>query len=395
MKFPTLYKKTQTGATQQWCIETEDNVIITRYGQLDGAEQEARDTIKEGKSSGKKNATTAEQQTVLEAKAKWEKQTKKGYVEDVNRAEAGENDHKGGIDPMLAKKWSEDGKTVTKDGLKHIKFPAIVQAKYDGMRCIAVVENGKCTLWSRTRKPINSVPHIARAYEERLTSLGISDVVFDGELYRDDYKDEFEKIIELCRPDAPVPGHEIVQHHIYDIPSHEGSNAERDRIRAALIGTASDVLKNVESIIVTDTAEAFAAFRRYRDQGYEGAIIRNTFGKYKNARSFDLMKIVELVTMEFKIVGVYEGRGKLAGCAIFICSIHPDAEDLGVVTGDVNKVLRPGDFTVKMEGATDGLRKYLTDETTWRRKQLTVEFRNWTRKKVPRFPVAKGVRDYE
>jgi predicted DNA-binding WGR domain protein len=79
MKLPTLYKKTSTGADQEWSISTEGSTIVTRWGRVGGAIQEGRDLIKVGKSFDKKNETTATQQAEAEAQSRWEKKLQKGY----------------------------------------------------------------------------------------------------------------------------------------------------------------------------------------------------------------------------------------------------------------------------------------------------------------------------
>src|SRR5690349_19744126 len=79
---PTLFKKTATGAIQEWTIGTMGQTIVTRWGQKGGAIQETKDVIHHGKNSGRANATTATQQAELEAHSQWEKKLKKGYVQD-------------------------------------------------------------------------------------------------------------------------------------------------------------------------------------------------------------------------------------------------------------------------------------------------------------------------
>lgn len=131
MKLPTLYKLTQTGAIQLWEIRTEDNLIITEFGQLDGKIQTTVDTIKEGKNVGKVNETTAVQQAEAEAKATWTKKLKKGYVESVEAAQQKETSDviEGGVFPMLApsKSYPTDPNLA-----KKIVYPAYIQPKLDG-----------------------------------------------------------------------------------------------------------------------------------------------------------------------------------------------------------------------------------------------------------------------
>src|ERR1019366_10126555 len=95
--FPILYKKTSTGAIQEWTIGTDMDpnhstafVIWTVYGQVNGQLQKTIDYISRGKNIGKTNETSIEQQANAEAQAKWEKKLKSGYVESIKAAEAGE-----------------------------------------------------------------------------------------------------------------------------------------------------------------------------------------------------------------------------------------------------------------------------------------------------------------
>jgi DNA ligase-1 len=214
-KFDKLFKKTSTGAIQFWEISVDTSnlgfktvgEITTKYGQLGtDSPQQTLDIIKEGKNVGKANGTTPYEQAVAEAQAKWEKQKKKGYVESKEAAEAGELDDliEGGIVPMLAH-------TFEKQGHK-IKYPAYVQKKYDGLRMIAILKDGVCTLWSRTRKPITSLPHIIAEIEDRFEE----DIVLDGECYNHKFKDNFEHIVHLVRQEEPDEECTDVEYHIYD-----------------------------------------------------------------------------------------------------------------------------------------------------------------------------------
>ena len=120
-----------------------------------------------------------------------------------------------------------------------------------------------------------------------------------------------------------------------------------------------------------------AAFKAFRKEGYEGAIVRNADGLYVNKRSFDLQKVKEFDDAEFKVVGVVEGRGALAGHGIFVC-----------VTKDGTK------FEAKMSGAQAELKKFHQNPELALGKWLTVQFQGYTNKAgVPRFPVALRLRE--
>jgi DNA ligase-1 len=121
-------------------------------------------------------------------------------------------------------------------------------------------------------------------------------------------------------------------------------------------------------------------FNLFRAEQYEGAMLRNKDSKYVNKRSYDLLKLKEFDDDEFEIIGIEEGRGKLAGhVGAFVCK-----------TSDGKT------FLAKMSGDTEKLADYFKDHSLWSGKRLTVQYQGLTGKeRVPRFPVGKSIRDYE
>jgi DNA ligase-1 len=392
MQQPTLYRKSSKGKLLQWTVWTEENTIITEWGESTGQLQTTQDLIKECKNPGKKNETTPTQQAEKEAKALWTKKLKGGYVKTSTAAMAGETSEliKGGIWPMLAHRYDKKGDKIS--------FPAYAQPKLDGHRCIAMVdENGKCTLWSRKRMQITSMPHIVKAIEE-LGCVGY----LDGELYNHAYKDEFETITHMIKRDTPCPGghgctrtaarggpckgYTEVQYHIYDtVPLPENIDVATFELRIGqrdlVLKTPKDPLIPVDTIDVEDEDDVMLAFERWLDEGYEGAIIRNRAGKYKSvsasSRSTDLQKVKEFDDDEFIITDVKEGKGKLAGHGIFICKTADGAA-----------------FEAKMKGKLVDLKQYWDDKSLAVGRQMTVQYQGYTKKsKVPRFPVAVRFRE--
>lgn len=371
-KLPTLFKKTSAGAIQCWRIDTVDNVIVTRWGQEGGAEQKTEDIIHSGKNLGKANATTAVEQAQLEALARWEKQLKnKKYVQSINEAEAGKRDERvlGGVDPMLAHRFDQHG--------DKLKYPCYAQPKLDGHRCLAVIQQGECTLWSRTRKPITGVPHINRAIARMACEKygDSADFVLDGELYCHDYREKFEELTSFIRQVTPKPGHEVVEYHIYDMPSMTTAvYALRNTLLNDMFPLrATGPLKLVETVSIADEDELMFAFERFRAQGYEGAMARNADGAYVGKRSYDLLKLKEFEDAEFVVVDVEEGRGKMAGHAVFLC------KGFGVAH-----------FRAKMKGELSELKKYFDKPELAVGRQLTVQYQGLTKTGLPRFPV--GIR---
>jgi len=391
---PTLYKKTSTGAIQYWIISVVDidpPVIRTEYGQV-GTEnpQVTEDIIREGKNVGRANETSRGVQAHAEAKAKWTKQLKKGYVKSIAEAEAGATDAviAGGALPMLAHKFKEHG--------HKIKYPALGQPKLDGIRCIAIKKGGVCTLWSRTRKPILSVPHIAAAVE----ALIGGDLVLDGELYNHDYRNDFEEIISLVRPDEPVKGHEVVQYHIYDTINGDTNRQRSEFLRSifksmeALTGTSTvgftadgdfdvkwdETLQLVPTREIASASDVEPFYEEMRELGYEGAMMRNADGLYVPKRSYDLLKHKGISQDgEYKIVDFEEGRGRLQGHIGAFWCVTPEGKR----------------FKAKLKGKTTKLKEYFKDYALWEGKMLTVQYQNFTAEGKPRFPIGIAIRDYE
>lgn len=370
LELPKLYKKTSTGAIQTWKIATEGNEITTVYGLDLGKKQVAREVITTGKNIGKANETTPEQQAQAEAQSQWEKKLKKGYVQ--NKADAQDdkvdtNAITGGVDPMLAKSYDKDSKKVS--------YPAYVQPKLDGHRCIAICKDGTVTLWSRTRKRINSMPHIVKWLEENVANHG-GDIILDGELYNHDYKDRFEELTSKIRQSSPQPGHEIVQYWVYDIVTDDPFSTRVKEVEMINELTPSGPVVGLATFEVTDEADMIQKFGVFIDQGYEGLMVRNTAGVYKGKRSSDLQKVKMMQDAEYEIVDVVSGRGKMEGLAIFRC-----------VTEDGRE------FGAKMKGALDDLRKYLDNKDDYIGKQLTVQFQKFSAEGTPIFPVGLRIRE--
>jgi DNA ligase-1 len=325
----------------------------------------SQDTIKEGKGYGTINETTPQEQAVKEAKAKHTKQLKKGYVTAISDAQSGEVDEiiEGGVLPMLAKKYKEDK--------KHIKFPCAIQPKLDGMRCIYHQKG----LWSRTRKPINALDYLLEA----LSKIDVN-LVLDGELYNHDLKEEFEVIMSAARRDEASKDSLKIQYHVYDVVLDKPFS---DRTKLLKELTSHPSIKIVPTKTVNNEEELLKAYEEFMDMGYEGAIIRNLDSKYENKRSNNLQKLKEFSDDEFKVVGIEEGRGKLAGhVGAFICEIN---DKLGKRT-----------FNAKAEGKQEFLKECFENPSLWKGKQLTVRYQGFTTKNVvPRFPVGVRFRDKE
>jgi DNA ligase-1 len=406
--FPTLYQKTATGSIQEWTISVrpisdgaeEWGEIVTQFGQVGGKLQRTSDQVTEGKNPGKKNATTALEQAIKEAQAKWTKSLKKGYVESIEAAQADQVDAlvEGGIEPMLApnKSYPKDGNLV-----KALVFPAFFQPKLDGIRCIAIIENGHATLWSRTRKRIKSVPHIIEALERAFPFSG--KFILDGELYTHDLRDEYEVLISIVRQDQPdtEKRHEAMEYHIYDMVEAPATSVSdpvtpetpffrRNSAVEALVADCARPICRVPTTWVTCMAELLNCYEVALGDGYEGGMARNADAPYESGkRSKHLQKMKEFEDHEFRIMGVNEGRGKDAGTASTfdillpcLCCTPAKGAPGAIAKAGINKP-----YAYKKE--------VFNTPSMWQGKKLTVTLKRWTDANLPYLPRAKAIRDYE
>lgn len=368
---PVLFKKTATGAIQKWMIGVEGTTIVTIYGQVGGAIQTTRDLIKSGKNQGRKNETAAEEQATKEAFSRWEKKKKSGYVISIAAAKAGEVDEiiEGGASPMLAK--------VYQDYENKISGRVAIQPKLDGARMICVIGNrGEVSLWTRTRKRIYSMEHIEESVAELAYKRSWRNMVLDGEAYNHDLKNSFEKLMSAFRKDNPTPEAQKLEYHVYDVMSDECFSM-RSKILGDINLYGGRHIWAVETHFVEGKDRIKEYYKKWVEMGYEGAMVRLLGEGYKNKRSGQLLKLKEFLDAEFIIIGVEEGRGKLAGHAgNFICKTKSGKE-----------------FGVKMSGETSFLKTIFDNQEEYIGQLLTVKYQGLTSDGIPRFPVGLRIRE--
>lgn len=355
--FAPLYKQTVTGKIQKWIISVEKDTVITEYGQVDGKKQTTRDIIKAGKNIGRANATTIETQALAQAQQTFDAKLKDGYVEDIAHAKKTKNTLQA-IAPMLA--YTIEQKE------KYVVFPALAQPKLDGLRCIAIIKQGKVKLFSRSQKEYLTVPHIAAELERLYPN---TDITLDGELYNHEYKDSFNTIIHLAKRDGVHADHTKIEYHIYDVIS-PGSHAKR----MAVVRFGA-YCKRVNTVTINSRAELEVFQTLCIEQGYEGCMYRHPTGEYEHKRSNFLLKVKTFQDDEFKIIGAEEGTGKLMGAIGAFVLITKK----GVI------------FKAKPACTLEQSREYWRIWKNCVDRKATVKFQNYTPDGAPRFPVFKCI----
>ena len=212
------------------------------------------------------------------------------------------------------------GCMLAHDGAKHPKKIAgecFVEYKYDGVRVIAIVQNGSATLHSRNGKLLENFPHI----EEALSKPEFEGLVFDGEVMSEDFQALMKQVHR--KEGAQTEDSYLA---VFDMLTLDEFNAggtgmnaiaRRDRIEQ-LSGLFNYRIQLVEATLMNlDTDDGQAKFQAMNklalEEGYEGLMIKPTHEGYKCKRSHAWLKIKPFIEVTLKVVSLEEGTGKNEG----------------------------------------------------------------------------------
>ena len=205
-----------------------------------------------------------------------------------------------------------------------IKFPAVVQRKLDGVRCLSWTDaKGDVVMMSRRNNPFYGLDHIRK----EIKTLNLPpNIVLDGELYAHGDKMTFQKLAGLVRrqtvKDADAKEIEKIRYHVYDmIDLNDRMKPFKDRHKFLVnnIGAKKTVyLDVVENFIVANSQEGDRRHSQFVQEGFEGLMFRNIDSPYQGKRSAHLQKYKKFDDAEFKVIGYEEAQGKDAGTVIWV-----------------------------------------------------------------------------
>lgn len=199
-----------------------------------------------------------------------------------------------------------------------LSYPCYIQPKLDGFRCVYHPDKG---LVSRTGKVIPNKR--LEAYFEALYT--VKGYVLDGELYSHDVG--FNEIQSLLTTESkPIP--KGLKFTIFDaMPKDQWDNKScqapyENRLKLvrevvySMVATPKKVI-DVVNDEVESAQEVKINYRKHLNDGYEGAIIRSTDGKYlwkrATVKSGEILKLKPFKSVDVKIKDVYEGKRELGG----------------------------------------------------------------------------------
>jgi ATP-dependent DNA ligase len=224
-----------------------------------------------------------------------------------------------------------------------------IEKKYDGIRGMAFVENGKVKFLTRNDKPVWNTELIEA---EILRQVGGMNVVIDGELYAGSWADS----LSITKTQSLHPKREKLQFVVFDMMPLEDfnnnnctadQNTRRTGMELYLFNPMQDPLSKLLKYLVPspvypvqDMSDVIKLSQQFLNEGYEGAIVKNKYGLYTFDRSDSWIKIKPSrlgADIDVPIVGIVEGKGRLAGSVGKIDVLYNGVKS-GVGTGLSDKV---------------------------------------------------------
>lgn len=430
-EYSVLYKNKSKSKVTKWEIKIEPisdlnqtiskyNIIVT-FGEIDGKQQTHITSVEKGKSN-----RSIYQQAVLEANSKWnEKKNRDGYTDTepvkkiASLTTTTTRTFSEKFSPMLANTFNINLYKLPNITNTHIPaaipstrgykitFPAFVQRKYDGIRCIAYLDSSNnVILESRKGVRFTQFTNIEFGlklfFEQAKIHIdnGQSEILlptrfyFDGELYSNSIS--FETINGCVRLTKNITNENRnninkIQYHIYDCFNGNKPTAffkERITILKNIFeGVRSEddtrqilnIIREVDTEDVIGVEDIKIKHAQYVENGFEGIMIRDPEGIYEpNKRSKYLQKYKEFMEEEFEIVGFHDGEGVDRELVIWEC-----------ITNDGKP------FSVRPRTTFEERKRLFKEASNYLGKKLTVIFQEFSPDMIPRFPVGKAIREIE
>jgi DNA ligase-1 len=187
--------------------------------------------------------------------------------------------------------------------------------KYDGCRCLAFIEDGIVELYSRQGKKYEGCKEI----EEELLSLGINNVMLDGEIlaincdYDNVYKETTKRLKNKKENKTGLyfMVFDYIEKDEYD--KLKGVYSYRERREKLDSIEQTEHIKVAPLLVATENMDVIMdLLDEYRDKGAEGLMV-SLDKPYEFKRSKTLLKLKVMSTIDLRVVGFEEGTNKNKG----------------------------------------------------------------------------------
>lgn len=191
-----------------------------------------------------------------------------------------------------------------------IKYPVRVEAKLDGLRCIAVKHKGEVSMFTRSGTPLETLPRIKAAIE----SIPLDNFVLDGEAMADSWEDSASVMMssKTKKDDGSILYHvfDFVWFTDWQAQSTELTYTERLAILEPIIYTCGkeSPFRLVKSKTCSNETELRTFYSECLDDGYEGVMLKDIEATYKWKRSAAILKMKPVATEEGVAISWYEAN---------------------------------------------------------------------------------------
>lgn len=218
------------------------------------------------------------------------------------------------FDVQLAQKFFEKPERVIG---KHF----VVTTKIDGGRIIAIKDNGQVSFYTRAGQRYEGLVDLER---EMLDTLP-DGTVLDGEITILDNKgipskEAYKRAMKLTRSDGEKHGLKMICFDAMYIDEWKTQTCthdytERRLLLQGLMSTHPHTYFEVLPVLYAgdDTARILELLDEAIANKEEGVMINISDAKYEFGRTWNLMKVKKMNTLDLQIVGFEEGSGRLAG----------------------------------------------------------------------------------
>lgn len=229
---------------------------------------------------------------------------------------------------------------LASDGTKNehlLTGDVLVEYKYDGVRVIAIVQNGSATLYSRNGKQLHNFPHIEKA----LSRDAFEGYVFDGEVMSEDFQTLMKQVhrkTDVDTADAFLVVFDIIS--LEEFKQGKGTKTlleRKEQMRAPSLNEFPITTVNYDRVNL-DTEEGQQMFTTLNkaaiDGGYEGLMVKPVDAIYECKRSKSWLKIKPVIEVTLEVVRIEEGTGKHEGkLGALICEGTDDGVFISVHCG--------------------------------------------------------------
>ncbi len=213
-----------------------------------------------------------------------------------------------------------------KDNIE-VPIPCQADLKYDGVRCLAVVEDGKCTLFTRQGRILN-FPQIEK---EVVKLSGGEDITFDGELEMASRTG----ISGVCNSNLKTgyvkDSDDHIEYMVFDeLPtkvfstkgiSKKQSERSLDLSKRFAVFQGQKRVKRGEHQTIYSKSKLMAVSNDYIAKGFEGIIAKDPDAVYHYKRNKAWLKLKAINSVTLKVIDTELGKGKRKGkVGALVCS---------------------------------------------------------------------------